>query len=293
VYWDDREKHEAKKSNAIKRVNHNLMRRANPRPRESRFSNYPRDVSSKIEESMKCLEESLPSVYKSNSLWNKFKHEVRVYHRWLGIVFHYSPEFPRYLRALSLFSSIVIMLFIQSVTYNIADPDDGSCESCEEQSCCLSLKSSLNRKEARCYWTAPITDESNATLVLNSSLNEFDGSCQSRPIEGDLKRVFIVALLAAILSAPVSIIVQYIVVYLLSPETQSSDDAVNGSRAKRGISRIGSRKRVTTVTEKSLHEPCGDSLIDDLNNLMVDLSNHQATLSGPSLEEFSGWPFPP
>jgi hypothetical protein len=50
-------------------------------------------------------------------------------HRWLGIVFYYSPEFPRAMRVLSLFSSIVIMLFVQSVTYNIADPDDGSCSS--------------------------------------------------------------------------------------------------------------------------------------------------------------------
>jgi hypothetical protein len=288
VYWDDRAKHETKKASAMKKVNHNLMRRVNPRSREGRFSNLPRAVGTKIEESIKCLEESLPSVYKSESLWNKFKHEVKVYHRWLGIVFHYSPDFPRYLRTLSLFSSIVIMLFIQSVTYNIADPDDGSCEACEDQSCCLSLKSSLNRNEPRCYWSSPTPDESNATLALNSTLDEQYGSCQSRPISGDMKRVFIVALLAAVLSAPLSIMVQYIVVYLLSPETESSDDSINSRRVSRGLSRIGSRKRVTTVTGNSIHESCGNSLINDLNNLMVDLSNYQSSLSGHSLEEFSG-----
>jgi hypothetical protein len=56
------------------------------------------------------------------------------------------------MRVLSLFSSIVIMLFVQSVTYNIADPDDGSCEACKDECWCLSLRSTLNLRESRCYW---------------------------------------------------------------------------------------------------------------------------------------------
>jgi hypothetical protein len=41
------------------------------------------------------------------------------------------------------------MLFVQSVTYNIADPDDGSCEACNDESRCLSLRSTLNARESR------------------------------------------------------------------------------------------------------------------------------------------------
>jgi hypothetical protein len=36
-------------------------------------------------EDLHSIEESLPSIFKSNSLWSKFKEEMRVYHRWLGI----------------------------------------------------------------------------------------------------------------------------------------------------------------------------------------------------------------
>ena len=107
----------------------------------------PSQRESEVHEDVKMIEDALPSIFKSNSLWNKFLEEMKIYHRWLGIVFYYSPEFPRAMRVLSLFSSIVIMLFVQSVTYNIADPDDGSCESCEDESCCLSLRSTLNSNE--------------------------------------------------------------------------------------------------------------------------------------------------
>jgi hypothetical protein len=111
---------------------------------------------------MAILDDSLPSVFKSDSLW---KEKIKVYHRWIGIVFYYSPEFPRVMRVLSLFSSIVIMLFVQSVTYNIADPDDGSCEACDSVSCCFSLKSTLNLNEDRCYWKEPPLSHWNLTVV--------------------------------------------------------------------------------------------------------------------------------
>jgi hypothetical protein len=148
------------------------------------------DLSVQSNPDLKLLEESLPSIFQSNSLWIKFIEEMRVYHRWLGIVFFYSPEFPRSMRLLSLFSSIVIMLFVQSVTYNIADPDDGSCEACKDESKCLSLISTLNMRESRCYW------------VTNSSSTFMPESCHFREIGGDMTRMFIVAIISAIVSAP-------------------------------------------------------------------------------------------
>jgi hypothetical protein len=63
-----------------------------------------------------------------------------------------STIIPRSMRVLSLFSSIFIMLFVQSVTYNIADPDDGSCEACRDENRCLSLRLTLNSNEGQCYW---------------------------------------------------------------------------------------------------------------------------------------------
>lgn len=37
--------------------------------------------------------------------------------RWAGIVFHATPKFPRHLRVLSLTINILVMLFIEAVTY--------------------------------------------------------------------------------------------------------------------------------------------------------------------------------
>ena len=99
-------------------------------------------IQSKMDEDRHLIDESLPSVFSSDPFWKKFVLEMKLYHRWIGIVFYYSPTFTRSMRVLSLFSTIVIMLFIQSLTYNISDPDDGSCEVCESESCCLSLSSS-------------------------------------------------------------------------------------------------------------------------------------------------------
>ncbi len=179
-----------------------------------------------VRQDMKLIEESLPSIFKSDSLWIKFKEEMKVYHRWLGIVFFYSPVFPRSMRVLSLFSSIVIMLFVQSVTYNIADADDGSCEACEDESCCLSLKSTLNSNEDRCYWESSgifITNLTSFSLFSSSEV-EFEGSCHYREIENDMVRMFIVAMISAIVSAPFALSIQYLIMNVLSKESINQHD---------------------------------------------------------------------
>ncbi len=115
---------------------------------------------------------------------------MKVYHRWLSIIFHYSPVFPRSMRVLSLFFGIVMMLFIQSLVYNISDPDDGSCEECENEICCGSYKSTLNPKADRCSWSW-----SNSTTTHFSQPQALDenGSCSFRPISQDMIRQIIVA----------------------------------------------------------------------------------------------------
>jgi hypothetical protein len=235
------------------------------------------------------MEESLPSVFKSDSLWNKFKEEMRVYHRWLGIVFYYSPEFPRAMRVLSLFSSIVIMLFVQSVTYNIADPDDGSCEKCESESYCLSLKSTLNSQEARCEWYRSSSDQ-------NRSEATAEGSCHFRDIGGDTTRTLIVALISAIVSAPIALSIQYLVANVLSKETVDEDEEAKKKKARevRRIETMMSHRRRLKIDSRSpvsdLVESCGKSLQDDLKNLLQELSFYFQFLkdtSGP-YHEFQG-----
>lgn len=210
------------------------------------------------------IDETLPSIFKTDSLWNKFKHEMQVYHRWLGIVFFYSPAFPRSMRVLSLFTSIVIMLFIQSVVYNIADPDDGSCEQCEEETCCLSLQSTLNLNENRCYWQP----DDEIDHQMNESSHD-DGSCHFREIGADMSRMFIVAVFSSIISAPLALSVQYLIGNILSKETETKDEEQDPRLRSRSLSGRG-----LAITSKSpdLVEACGGSLQEDLNNLLRELS---------------------
>ena len=240
-----------------------------------------------VKEDMKLIEESLPSIFKSDSLWIKFKEEMKVYHRWLGIVFFYSPVFPRSMRVLSLFSSIVIMLFVQSVTYNIADADDGSCESCEDESCCLSLKSTLNSNEDRCYWESSgifITNLTSPSLSSLSSEVEFEGSCHYREIENDMVRMFIVAMISAIVSAPFALSIQYLIMNVLSKESINQHDESQNKldSHKTRMERLTTKRRINVSPVSSspteLDESCGRDLQDDLNNILKELCNYYSEM---------------
>jgi hypothetical protein len=243
-----------------------------------------------LNEDRKLIEDALPLIFKSDSLWNKFLEEMKVYHRWLGIVFYYSPEFPRAMRVLSLFSSIVIMLFVQSVTYNIADPDDGSCESCEDESCCLSLRSTLNSNEDCCYWE-PFTRSANLSSSTVSSAVKSPGSCHFRDIGEDMTRMFIVAIISAVVSAPLALSIQHLIMNVLSKHTALTGEEAEKERVRkksRRSKRISRRVDVTvppSVTAAlhpsgsvELDERCGRTLLDDLNNLSGELFAHYTSL---------------
>jgi hypothetical protein len=153
---------------------------------------------------------------------------------------------------------------VQSVTYNIADPDDGSCEECQDESCCLSLKSSLNSRVHRCHWNP--TDAS--TL---------EGSCHFRDIGHDLTRTVIVALISAIVSAPFALSMQYVVLNVLSKTTR---DAKKQNQTEISIlERLKSHRQVLNVqSESTIAEQSGRSVEEDLHNLLRELSEYYANL---------------
>jgi hypothetical protein len=228
---------------------------------------------------LQLLEESLPSIFQSKSLWIKCKEEMKVYHRWLGIVFYYSPEFPRSMRVLSLFSGIVINLFVQSVTYNIADPDDGSCEALKDESQCLSLRSTLNARESRCYWETDSVPSS--------------GSCHFREIGGDMARMLIVALISAIVSAPFSLSLQSLIVNVLSKETI---DEVEMEKEKQTLykMRIQRTRQRETRNSMDLVGSSGGSSDQVLKKLLGEIMAHYKYLrdsqsdGGVKAKEFRG-----
>ena len=181
------------------------------------------------------------------------------------------------------------MLFVQCVVYNISDSDDGSCESCENEMCCLSLKSTLNSNENRCYWAAGDDD---LTVGTNSSSGMH--FCHFRSINQDMTRMFLVSLISAIVSAPISLSIQYLIGHVLSKHTFPSQHTLQGLASL--PSHLSNRRQLSQQLEVAnsnlnLKEESGGSLQEDMKNLLEDLSRYYEKLRNedPSkAQEFRG-----
>jgi hypothetical protein len=175
----------------------------------------------------------------------------------------------------------MIMLFVQSVTYNIADPDDGSCEACEDESCCLSLRSTLNSNEDQCDWIASGVSSSN----LTSSWDR--GSCHFRALGEDMTRMFVVAMISVIISAPFSLSFQYLISNVLSKATMSPSEEEKEKLKYQQLrmTRLSTTRAVspsdspTPIPSKDLVEECGGSSPEDYKNLLRELSEYYNTLA--------------
>jgi hypothetical protein len=152
-------------------------------------------------------EETLPSILQSssNKTWReKMLHEMKRHHRWLGIAYHYSETFPRMLRVLSLSSNVIIMLFVQSLTYDLNRGDDGSCERLTNEEDCLVPRSTYATGASRCYWTPPPSSSPNG------------GSCSYVQPNDSIQVILFVAIFCAILSTPLALIADWIIIHILA-----------------------------------------------------------------------------
>lgn len=170
-------------------------------------------IDNRLKNPKALIEESLPKVMKDGTPFTeRFSQEVKVYHRWLGIIFFYSPHFTRVVRILSLATTVVVMLFANAVTYNTAYPDDGSCENYRTRVDCVQEESSFSG-DTKCYWSQ-------------------DGSCAFREPSSNLKQVVFVATIAAIMSTPIAVFADYVIMAYIAADVISKR-----SRVDRSISR--------------------------------------------------------
>ena len=236
------------------------------------------------------IDESLPLVLRPLPIWRKFLNEVQMHHRWIGIVCHYSPTYSRPIRILSLLINILIMLFVQSVTYNIADPDDGTCETFTDAKSCLAPQSSISSSESKCYWDVD------------------SETCHYRPFNDSMERVITVALFAAVISAPFAIFFQSLIMFVLAAETERPPSLQHRSslsveQAPTGQSRSTRRELRSTHTERSSTVENSRStlstvaklsgtrldqamLFTDFNELMTHIKSYRQTLSVEDRREF-------
>jgi hypothetical protein len=158
------------------------------------------DVADKYKSpQLKALDECLPSIFQTNTFSQRFVAEIKRYHRWIGAVLYYSAHVPRALRILSLVTGVLSLLFVQAITYSLRNPDDGSCEKLINDKSCLQPRSPFFTGDSKCYWS--------------SSSN----SCHFRSPGDSLMTVLFVAVFSTLLSAPIVISSQLIILSSLTP----------------------------------------------------------------------------
>jgi hypothetical protein len=237
----------------------------------------------------------LPQMHTNhNKQKEKIIEEEKRYHRWLTIVFYYSPGFPRILRVLSIANNVLLMLFIQSLTYNYTHADDGSCESCKNQEDCLAKLSVYGTGKSQCYWTSSTKDDGS-------------GSCSFIQPENSVEIMLFVAIFSAVVTAPIAMGTNWIVQnFLAAPDEgilsklNDNDNAAilkNGSqrnvpsnqvfpssssetttpiRRKASLLEYIFRRQNSTMALMNLHR---EGVERDYANLVKDLLNYRSQIS--------------
>ena len=114
------------------------------------------------------------------------------------------------LRVASLASNVVVMLFVQSLTYNFTNPDDGSCNGLDTYSACTQPESSLNSGHPKCQWSSNVDGGSGEAGT---------GSCSFIDVESGLKTLVFIAILSALVSTPVALALDWLMANVLAAPT--------------------------------------------------------------------------
>jgi hypothetical protein len=243
--------------------------------RDSTRSGKPAKLQKVVMESeTSMLERSLPSVLRSKSFVERVKDEMKHYHRWMGVVYFYSPSFPRILRITSLATNIVTMLFVQAITYKLSNPDDGSCELCKSEVECLAASSAFQTGESKCFWMVGFRR----------------GSCHFKEPSDSFKVVLFVSILAAIISTPISLCVEWLIMNVLCAHTSKYKSKVSAtahtrfSHRKAFVSDDDNANTVENVRPSMLPT----SLEDDMTHFMSKLKQCREELVFSEKKEFDG-----
>ena len=209
------------------------------------------------------LEESLPSIFSSQSFAVKFRNEVQRNHKWFGVIFHHSKVYPRVLRAMALSSNIILMLFVQSMTYNLTNPDDGYCEMLESQQDCQLPKSSF-RTGGKCSWSG--------------------SSCHFIQPSTDLTVILFVACFSALVTTPLSLVLNWLIFRVLAAPTSSSSIEVTSDSSTTSKPEAGS---IEAVAEHDLdRRSVKKSATTEFEQLSKGLRSYRTLLSHKQREEF-------
>jgi hypothetical protein len=203
-----------------KRIDKASMVLASRGSRKSQVSKAPAAV----------VDECLPSILREMPLTTRISREMKVFHRWFGVVFFYSAHFKRVYRILSLFTSAIIMMAANAVTYVIAYPDDGSCAAHSSPEQCLAPQSTFSGGK-KCAWKVDPDQPAG-------------GTCEFREPADDIMQVVFVAVIAAMFSTPLALAADYLIMTYIAADTRSIDRRSAASVAAAAIAPAGPSGRL-------------------------------------------------
>ena len=220
-----------------------------------------RKLNSRLEEKgrddLPLLEESLPEIYSSKPFAERLSSELKHYHKWFGVGFHYSESFPRPLRVLALTTKILMMLFFQSLTYDFTSPDDGSCEALKSQSDCLREQSPFGTGQSKCSWSTS------------------DNECSFVQPSDSFAIVLYVAIFSTLVSTPIELILNIIIVSVLArplKRTSSVEPVIN--------EKVAGIRDLRNDSERSSEE------LSTMNHLCFKIKEYRKTLEPAARQEF-------
>jgi hypothetical protein len=210
-------------------------------------------------------EESLPAILSSSrSLTTRILNEIKRHHRWFGVICHYSVKLSRLLRVVSLATNIIIMLFVQSLTYDLTNGNDGICErlSSSEESC-LAPKSAFATGTSKCYW---IPSDSSSSYASSS----VDGTCHFLQPDNSIEVVLFVAIFSALISTPIALFADRVIIYVLAaPTIHTLLSSASSSSPIAAVLRAGHKQKKSRVTDAPTFENAISVVPKTENQLMV------------------------
>jgi hypothetical protein len=153
---------------------------------------------------------TLPVIYQQlqESTVVKLWRELRVYHRWLSILAHYSRRYSRAYRIVALVFQVLIPLFLCAVIYAVLDPDDGECKQIKNERDCIAEGSKYVAGYKKCIWYTT------------------DQSCAFRQPQQSFETVLLVTFTAALVSVPIARGVELTLVKVCIPAAREEGDEV-------------------------------------------------------------------
>eukprot|EP01040_Poterioochromonas_malhamensis_P015128 gene15128-biopygen3523 len=198
--YADRERE--KRVQVEEQLKHNVKKAVLSRNRLSGEVSSPQTIK-------ELAEEALPEMLlTSESLLKRIWKEVKKHHRWVGVIYYFSKKFPRILRVMSLATNVVIMLFLQSLTYALTNGDDGSCQKYVTETACLEPSSAYSTGGSMCYWTSSDSGSGVGTGVV--------GSCHYVQPDSSITVVVFVAIFSGLLSSPIALSLDWIIQNILA-----------------------------------------------------------------------------